>query len=115
VFDHVTIRVSDREAARTGDGSVARSHSGEDSTCPDFGIAQADDDHAPTRTLHVAFVARSRLEVDAFWQAATDAGCRSDGDPGRLHAVLTACDHTPDHTAAAKQRRRPAGHKAKRE
>jgi hypothetical protein len=35
-----------------------------------------------TRGLHLAFVSRSRAEVDAFWQAGVDAGYPSDGEPG---------------------------------
>jgi catechol 2,3-dioxygenase-like lactoylglutathione lyase family enzyme len=48
----------------------------------DFGIAQARDDRPVTRNLHVAFVARSREDVDAFWRAGVDAGYESDGEPG---------------------------------
>jgi predicted lactoylglutathione lyase len=40
------------------------------------------DEHPLTRRLHVAFVARSRAEVDAFWRAGLDAGYDSDGEPG---------------------------------
>ena len=43
---------------------------------------QASDDRPVTRNLHVAFVARSRADVDAFWQAGVDAGYQSDGEPG---------------------------------
>jgi catechol 2,3-dioxygenase-like lactoylglutathione lyase family enzyme len=32
--------------------------------------------------LHVAFRARDRAQVDAFWQAGIDAGYRDDGAPG---------------------------------
>jgi catechol 2,3-dioxygenase-like lactoylglutathione lyase family enzyme len=35
-----------------------------------------------TRGLHLAFVSRSRSEVDAFWQAGVAAGYASDGEPG---------------------------------
>jgi predicted lactoylglutathione lyase len=35
-----------------------------------------------TRHLHLAFVARSRADVDAFWRAGVDAGYESDGEPG---------------------------------
>jgi predicted lactoylglutathione lyase len=48
----------------------------------DFGIAEASDEKPVTRHLHVAFVARSRADVDAFWQAGVDAGYTSDGEPG---------------------------------
>jgi hypothetical protein len=48
----------------------------------DFAIAQADPTHPVTRRLHVAFVAASIDEVDAFWRAGTEAGHPSDGEPG---------------------------------
>lgn len=37
---------------------------------------------APITPVHVAFAARSRAEVDAFWQAATAAGGKDFGPPG---------------------------------
>lgn len=40
------------------------------------------DDASPTRALHLAFVTRSRAEVDAFWNAGVQAGYASDGEPG---------------------------------
>jgi len=40
------------------------------------------EDPAPTRRLHIAFVAPSREQVDEFWRAGTDAGYESDGEPG---------------------------------
>ena len=45
-------------------------------------MAQASSERPPTRGLHIAFAARSRDEVDAFWQAGVDAGHTSDGEPG---------------------------------
>jgi predicted lactoylglutathione lyase len=89
VFDHVTVRVSDHGAsqrfyepllARLGHRiSVSGGHFHE---WNDFGIAQAREDRPVTRRLHVAFVARSRADVDAFWRAGTEAGHASDGEPG---------------------------------
>ncbi len=90
MFDHVTIRVSDREASRSFYDTVlaplgqAISHSGGHfDEWNDFGIAQAREDRPPTQRLHVAFVARSRGDVDAFWRAGTESGYASDGEPGR--------------------------------
>ena len=40
------------------------------------------EDPAPTRRLHIAFVAPSREQVDEFWRVGTDAGYESDGEPG---------------------------------
>ena len=84
MFDHVTIRVSDLEASRRFYRTLlARDPYGDEYLeWDDFGIAQADDEHAVTRHLHVGFAARSREEVDAFWRRGVDAGYRSDGEPG---------------------------------
>ena len=89
MFDHVTIRVSDREASqRFYEAALeplghAISHSGGYfDEWNDFGIAQAREDRPVTRRLHVAFGSRSREEVNAFWHAGTKAGYASDGEPG---------------------------------
>jgi catechol 2,3-dioxygenase-like lactoylglutathione lyase family enzyme len=89
VFDHVTIRVSDREASERFYETVLRTlgiektHSGRDFTeWDDFSLTQADDEDPVTRRLHVAFVAPSRAEVDEFWRVGTGAGYREDGAPG---------------------------------
>ena len=83
MFDHVTIRVTDREALRRFYETVLGepTHRGDTfDEWNDFSLAQ---DGAPvTRNLHVAFAARSRKEVDAFWRRGVDAGHRSDGEPG---------------------------------
>jgi catechol 2,3-dioxygenase-like lactoylglutathione lyase family enzyme len=90
VFDHVTIRVSNREESHRfyalGLRELGRgpSSSGADfDEWNDFSIAQASDEHPVTRGLHVAFGAASRERVDAFWNALTGAGYRDDGAPGR--------------------------------
>jgi catechol 2,3-dioxygenase-like lactoylglutathione lyase family enzyme len=86
VFDHVTIRVSDRAAAERFYATVL----------PTLGIAQtySDDELAEwddfsltaagpvTRRLHIGFVAPSREHVDAFHRAGVEAGYRDDGAPG---------------------------------
>jgi catechol 2,3-dioxygenase-like lactoylglutathione lyase family enzyme len=36
----------------------------------------------PSRPMHIAFAARDRQQVDAFFAAALAAGARSDGEPG---------------------------------
>jgi catechol 2,3-dioxygenase-like lactoylglutathione lyase family enzyme len=89
MWDHVGIRVSDREASRRFYELVLRvlgyeiTHSSDHfDEWNDFGIAEASDEKPVTRHLHVAFVAHSRADVDAFWQAGVDAGCTSDGEPG---------------------------------
>jgi catechol 2,3-dioxygenase-like lactoylglutathione lyase family enzyme len=89
VFDHVTIRASDREASeRFYDTVLATLGIGKTNTdehyleWDDFSLAQADEEHPPTRRLHTGFVAPSREHVDAFWRAGTGAGYRDDGAPG---------------------------------
>jgi catechol 2,3-dioxygenase-like lactoylglutathione lyase family enzyme len=89
VFDHVTIRVSERKAAEQFYDTVLRtlgvekSHAGRDFTeWADFSLTQADDEDPVTRRLHVAFVAPSREHVDEFWRVGTEAGYREDGAPG---------------------------------
>jgi catechol 2,3-dioxygenase-like lactoylglutathione lyase family enzyme len=85
MLDHVDIRVSDRNASRRFYTTVLGepSYSDEDfDEWRDFGVVQADAEQPMTRHLHVAFAARSREEVDTFWQRGVDAGYRSDGEPG---------------------------------
>jgi catechol 2,3-dioxygenase-like lactoylglutathione lyase family enzyme len=89
VFDHVTIRVSDRDASERFYGTVfatigiARTAS-DDAFVEwgDWSIAQAKASEPVTRGLHVGFGAESRGHVDAFWRAGVDAGFESDGEPG---------------------------------
>jgi catechol 2,3-dioxygenase-like lactoylglutathione lyase family enzyme len=89
VFDHVTIRVSSREASERFYETVLRTlgveqpYSGEHfAEWNDFSLAAATDDQPVTRRLHIGFAAPSRAHVDAFWQAGVDAGYRDDGEPG---------------------------------
>jgi catechol 2,3-dioxygenase-like lactoylglutathione lyase family enzyme len=85
MFDHVTIRVSDREAGRRFYTTVLGepTYAGEKfDEWKDFSLTQADDAHPVTRHLHVAFAAPSQDEVDAFWRRGIEAGYRSDGEPG---------------------------------
>jgi catechol 2,3-dioxygenase-like lactoylglutathione lyase family enzyme len=89
VFDHVTIRVSVRGRSRdfyqTVLATLDRPITNEGESFDewnDFSIAQAEDARPVTRGLHIGFGARSTDEVDAFWRAGTQAGFRSDGEPG---------------------------------
>jgi catechol 2,3-dioxygenase-like lactoylglutathione lyase family enzyme len=89
VFDHVTIRVSDREASERFYATVletigiAQTHSGDDlPEWDDFSLAQTTGEKPVTRRLHIGFAAPSRAHVDAFWQAGIAAGYRDDGPPG---------------------------------
>jgi catechol 2,3-dioxygenase-like lactoylglutathione lyase family enzyme len=89
VFDHVTIRVSDRAASEEFYTTVLQAL-GVDPThgyehfpeWNDFSLAPADAERPATRRLHIGFFAPTRELVDAFWRAGTQAGYRDDGEPG---------------------------------
>ncbi len=90
MFDHVTIRASDREASELFYDRVLRTIGVEQSSrdegytvwSGEFSLAHADDDRPVTRRLHIGFVAPSREHADEFWRAGTEAGYRDDGAPG---------------------------------
>lgn len=89
MFDHVTIRVSDRAASELFYGlvlstiGIERTHTDEHfPEWDDFSISQASDGKPVTRRLHIGFAAPSREHVDEFWRVGTDAGYRDDGAPG---------------------------------
>jgi catechol 2,3-dioxygenase-like lactoylglutathione lyase family enzyme len=89
VFDHVTIRVSDREAGQRFYDTILQCL-GIEATYTDhrfaewddFSLAEADEANPVTRRLHLGFAAPSREQVDRFWRAGIDAGYRDDGAPG---------------------------------
>ena len=101
MWDHVTIRVSDRAASRAF-YELALGELGFEITNAadgfeewwDFSMSQARPDRPVTRGLHVAFVAQSRNAVDRWWQALTGAGYRDDGPPGLRP------QYTPDYYGA---------------
>jgi catechol 2,3-dioxygenase-like lactoylglutathione lyase family enzyme len=89
VFDHVTMHVSDLDASRRFyETALGQLGVGEPATDGhfyewyDFSISQAREGRPVTRNLHVAFVARSRDEVDEWWRAMTAHGHQDDGSPG---------------------------------
>jgi catechol 2,3-dioxygenase-like lactoylglutathione lyase family enzyme len=89
LFDHVTIRVSDRGGSERfydtvlGAIGIERTATGEHFTeWNDFSIAAASADKPVTRGLHIGFGAKSTDDVDVFWRAGVDAGFESDGEPG---------------------------------
>ena len=89
MFDHVTIRVTDRGASAAFYATVLRPLGIEPTSdgerfveWDDFSVAAADAGRPVTRRLHIGFVARSHEHVDAFWRAGTEAGHRDDGAPG---------------------------------
>jgi catechol 2,3-dioxygenase-like lactoylglutathione lyase family enzyme len=89
MFDHVTIRVSDRAVSEhfydtvlaTLDVDLNQRY-GTFSEWQDFSLTDADDWHPPTERLHVGFAAPSRGHVDRFWAAGTESGWPDDGQPG---------------------------------
>jgi catechol 2,3-dioxygenase-like lactoylglutathione lyase family enzyme len=89
MFDHVTIRGSDRAASEDFYDTVLAPlgiertyRTGTFSEWRDFSLTGADDANPPTRRLHVGFVAPSPEQVDGFWRAGTEAGYADDGQPG---------------------------------
>jgi catechol 2,3-dioxygenase-like lactoylglutathione lyase family enzyme len=89
VFDHVTIRASDRAASERfydtvlGVIGIDQTHEGEHFTeWGDYSLAEATAWEPVTRGLHVGFGASSRERVDEFWRVGTEAGYESDGEPG---------------------------------
>ena len=81
MFDHVTIRVSDREASERFYGMVLATLGMEQTWSDeryaewdDFSLAAANEEKPVTRRLHVAFVAPSRAYADEFWRVGADAG-----------------------------------------
>jgi catechol 2,3-dioxygenase-like lactoylglutathione lyase family enzyme len=89
VFDHVTIRVSERETSERFYETVLRTlgveqtYSGEDfAEWDDFSLGQASEERPVTKRLHVGFAAPSRKHVDEFWRVGTEAGYTDDGAPG---------------------------------
>ena len=89
MFDHVTVRASDLEAARsfyaTGLAILGYGEPHGDEhffEWQDLSVAQSRDERPPTRHLHVGLAAPTREHVDAFWRTLTEQGFRDDGAPG---------------------------------
>src|SRR4051812_41911468 len=89
MFDHVGVAVSDLPASERFYRTVLSVLGVEPSHADaelveweDWAIGPTDREHPVPRGLHVAFRARDRAQVDAFWQAGVDAGYRDDGAPG---------------------------------
>jgi catechol 2,3-dioxygenase-like lactoylglutathione lyase family enzyme len=89
MFDHVTIRATDRQASERFYDTVLRPLGIDQSyrtrafsEWQEFMVTGADPQNPTTRRLHIGFVAADSERVDAFWQAGVDAGYRDDGRPG---------------------------------
>ena len=101
VFDHVTIRASDRARSeqlyRAALAALELTPTRDDEQLvgwSEFAIIASDASHAPTRHVHIGFVAPSRAAVEKFWRAGRDAGAGSDGAPGERH------EYTPGYYGA---------------
>jgi catechol 2,3-dioxygenase-like lactoylglutathione lyase family enzyme len=89
VFDHVTIRVSDRAASERFYDTVletlgieATYRDGRFAEWDDFSLTAADPRNPVTRNLHIAFGAGSQEQAGRFWEAGREAGYPDDGPPG---------------------------------
>jgi catechol 2,3-dioxygenase-like lactoylglutathione lyase family enzyme len=89
VFDHVTIRVSNREASERfyelvlGTLGFVKTYSdAHGAEWNDFSLSPTTEGKPVTRHLHIGFVAPSLAQVDEFWRVGTEAGYRDDGPPG---------------------------------
>jgi catechol 2,3-dioxygenase-like lactoylglutathione lyase family enzyme len=88
MFDHVTIRVTDRGASERFYDTVLPVLGIEPRKDPDyaewrdFSLGVATTEKPVTRGLHVAFFAATRAQADEFWHAGTEAGYEDDGAPG---------------------------------
>jgi catechol 2,3-dioxygenase-like lactoylglutathione lyase family enzyme len=89
MFDHVTIRVSDRETSERFYETVLRTLGVEETyrdehldEWDDFSLSPVEVEKPATHRLHIGFVAPSRAHVDDFWRVGTEAGFRDDGAPG---------------------------------
>ncbi len=89
MFDHVTIRATDRAGSEQFYSTVLAplgiDESYRTATFSEWGellLAGAEPGRPATRRLHIAFVSPSREQVDSFWRAGTAAGYTDDGPPG---------------------------------
>jgi catechol 2,3-dioxygenase-like lactoylglutathione lyase family enzyme len=86
VFDHVKVGVRDAEAAKAFYRTVLEplgiSAIWEDERGAQFANLVVERAADPGGPVHIAFVADSREQVDAFHRAGVDAGYRDNGAPG---------------------------------
>ncbi|HWE33816.1 MAG TPA: VOC family protein [Solirubrobacteraceae bacterium] len=82
MFAAVTISASDLDASRHFYETVLAAIGVAPDQWRELRLRAADDATPMTAGLHIAFVTRSRDQVDTFWQAGVGAGYPRDGDPG---------------------------------
>ena len=94
-MDHISLRVRDLEGSRrfyeaalaplgfgvlySDEGGCSFGLEGTDRGADDFWILEGG---TPSTGVHVAFIAKNRAAVDAFYVAALGAGGRDNGAPG---------------------------------
>lgn len=101
MFDHVTIRVTDRHASESvytavlGELEIESTYADDRfAEWGDFSLVEASPERPVTQGLHTGFVAPSRAHVDAFWQAGRASGLPDAGAPGERP------DYKPDYYGA---------------
>jgi catechol 2,3-dioxygenase-like lactoylglutathione lyase family enzyme len=86
VFDHVHLGVRDRAASKAFYTTVLAPLGipllGEGRHNTQFANLVFSEDREPSAPVHIAFVAESRQQVDAFYRAGIEAGYRDNGPPG---------------------------------
>lgn len=94
VFDHVTIRVTDRAASEAfydtmlGVLGIEKTHSDQWLVeWDDFGLSPASGEKHATRGLHVGFAARTREQADEFWRAGPRRATATTARPDRARSM----------------------------
>jgi catechol 2,3-dioxygenase-like lactoylglutathione lyase family enzyme len=103
VFDHVTIRVSDRGASEgfydtvlTPLGIETSYRTNVFTVWREFTLTESDGEHPVTRAVDVAFVAPSREQVEDFWESGRGGGRASGPDPAERDGDYVAWLEDPD-------------------
>ena len=112
VFDHVTIRVSDRAASERfydtvlGAIGIERTHTATLAEWDDFSLVGPRAGKPVTRGLHIGFGAASARDVEGSGSAGVEAGYESDGEPGPrpITATTTTAASCSTRTATASRR-----------
>ena len=103
MFDHVTIRVSDRGASErfydtvlTPLGIDTSYRTNFFTVWREFTLTESDGEHPVTRGVELAFVAPSREQVEDFWESGRGWGHLSGPDPAQRDGDYVAWLQDPD-------------------